>query len=155
MHVIISPHIYAPYSTCLPSSSRLPVPSLQLHILIHQPHLLPILKSGEPDIRASIAAERVPQCTVPTAAHFPLDGEIDFCELVGFELRCCGGVGGVGRFGGGRRVEFRQRSVGVGALGGVFGCDAGGEAAGAVFASAAALSARGAAFGRCCASFVS
>lgn len=104
-------------------------PQLQLHLILHQPNLLPHLESRQPHIRTSIAPKRIPQRAIPATAYLPLYREVHLGELL--------------------RLEFCERGVGVGAFGGVFGGDAGGEATGAIFAGAAAFSRGGAAFGCC------
>lgn len=102
--------------------------TLQLN-LIRNLNLLPRLESRLPNIRAPITPKRISQGAIPTAAHFPLDGEIDLGEFVGLELR--------------------ELLVGCAAFGCVFGFEALGETAGAVFAGAAALAGFGAAFDGC------
>lgn len=137
-------------TTMLPAmpSSPFSIAQLQLHILIHQPHLLSILERRQPDIRTPIATERIPQSTIPTATDFSLDREIHFCKLVGLEL--CR-VGGSGRGGGvvSGRVKLRESGVSGGAFCCVLSFEAGGETAGAVFAGAAAFSGFGTAFWCC------
>lgn len=118
---------FIPHNPLTNTPPPLSPPHLQLHLIINQPHLLPRLKRRQSHIRTPIAPKRIPQRTVPTAAHLALHGKVDFGQLVG--------------------LEFREGLVGGRAFAGVFGFEALGEAAGAVFAGAAAFSGFGAALG--------
>ncbi len=71
----------------IPSIHRDPC-HLQLHILVNQPHLLPRLESWQPNVRAPITPERIPQRAISTATDLSLHREINFGELVRIELRC-------------------------------------------------------------------
>lgn len=107
-----------------------PMPPLQLHIIIQQHHLLTRLERRQPNIRTPITSERIPQTTVSTTTDLPGHCKVDFGQVVGLQFKGFEGC------------------VGVGAFGGVFGFETLGETAGAVFAGAAAFS-FGFAFGCC------
>ena len=99
----------------------------QLHVIIHQPHLLARLERRQTDIRTPVAAERISQRAVSTRSNLSLHRKVHFCQIFG--------------------LQFGQVGIGGGAFGGVFGVQSLGETAGAVFAGAAALGVGFAGFG--------
>lgn len=61
-------------------------PSLQLYIIVQQANLLARLERRQTNVRATIAAESVTECTVAARADLALDREINLGEVVGGEL---------------------------------------------------------------------
>jgi len=99
----------------------------QLHIVVYQPNLLTRLERRQSNIRTAIAPERISKRAVAARADLALHGEVHFREVFG--------------------LQFGEVGVCVGALRGVFGVEALGQAAAAVLAGAAALGVRFAGFG--------
>jgi len=82
-------HSSRPWSHCPPIACFHREPThLQLHVIVHQPYLLPRLERRQPNVRAPITPERIPQSAVSTTADLSLDREIYFGELIGLEFRC-------------------------------------------------------------------
>ena len=102
-------------------------PHSQLHIIIHQPHLLARFKRRQPNIRTAITAKRISQRAIATRAHFALHREVHLRQVFGLQLG--------------------EVVVCLRALGGVFGIEPLGEATAAVLAGAAALGVGEACFG--------
>lgn len=101
----------------------------QLHIIIDQANLLARLESWQTNVRASVAPECVSQCAIPARAHFALYCEIDFRQIICFELCKC--------------------LVCVGALGRIFCFELLGQTAGTVFACSSSFAGLWATFRGC------
>lgn len=110
-----------------PRKSESPTTHLQLHIIVHQPHLLAGLERRQANVWTSVTPERISQRTVATRADLSLHCEIHLGQILG--------------------LQFREVVVGCRALGRVFGVQPLGQATGAVFARAAALGVGFACFG--------
>lgn len=70
-----------------------------MHVIVQQPYFFAGLEGWETNVGTTVAAKCVAECAVATASNLALDGEINFCELIGIELHSIQRLVGVVSFG--------------------------------------------------------